>query len=243
VKRGLWTQHISACSAHCVSGASSVSYSARTSGAVLQSWLVWSFSISLGGGYQNESIAPSLDTLRINARQCGNAAGVFCINKLRVYGQHKYKCECDATETGNETKTNTRLETETNLQKRKWVSSEARDKRRVLLRGARAARGRDRGSAEASEGRQHRWRRVVSRASERSALRLWCCLLGADAARVVGRRDSEVADLGVLALGEEERGRVQEVAEVRLLLDGRDSDGGDGLGLARGAGSPQVGSA
>jgi hypothetical protein len=72
----------------------------------------------------------------------------------------------------------------------------------------------------------------VGRASERGPLRRGCRHLGSNAAGVVDRRDSQVADLGVPALGEEERRRVQEVRQVRLLLNRRDGDGGDGLRLA-----------
>jgi hypothetical protein len=55
---------------------------------------------------------------------------------------------------------------------------------------------------------------------------------------VINLRDSEVADLGGPALSEEEYSRVEKLGEVRLLLSGRDDDGG--RGLARGAGLAEV---
>jgi hypothetical protein len=56
---------------------------------------------------------------------------------------------------------------------------------------------------------------------------------------MVNLRDSEVVDLDGLALGEEERRRVEKLGEIRLLLSGRDDDDG-GCGLARRAGLAEV---
>jgi hypothetical protein len=59
---------------------------------------------------------------------------------------------------------------------------------------------------------------------------------------VVDLRNGEVADLGMLALDEEERERAEEVGQVRLLLGGRDGGNG-GSSPARGAGLTEVGAA
>jgi hypothetical protein len=114
-----------------------------------------------------------LRRVQTTTKQCGDAAGVSCSEELRVYGQHKYRCECDATET--ETRTDTRMKLKPMRVLRRWRSSEAGEERRVLLAGAPAARGRERGPARAAwcagEERQRRRRLVVGAARERGEAR------------------------------------------------------------------------